>query len=157
MICSNLKKIVVILAVFVSFSSASTLKSEVQKDSMLSSGFTGFLIYENNHYLISVGISQIKNPTIQAKVNAIKEAKLSAQKELTKFIYEVTVKTKEELISKMAIIKDGKNTTRITDEKYIEIIKENNDGILKNTIDIGKWKVKDEYFYALGTKIILDL
>lgn len=147
-------KNIFILMLFISTSLFSnSLKDEIMNNDFLSNGFTGFIEYENNKYLIAVGVSDIKNDSIQAKVNAIKSAKILAQSKLTNFIYDVKIQSVEELSTKTMVTKNDENITRVIEDEYIEIIKAQSNGLLKNTKDIGKWKIDNEYFYALGVKI----
>lgn len=145
-----IKNSIFILLIFSNILYASTFKDIVKKDNMLSSGFTGFTMYQNQNYLVSVGISYIENSSVKAKVNAIKISRIKAKIKLSNFINDTNTKTMESLISVTDIIDDGKNIKRVTKEEYIEIIKEKGDGLLRNITDIGKWKIKNEYFYALG-------
>ena len=116
-----------------------SLKDEILNDDFLSNGFTGFIEYKNNKYLITVGISNIKDNSIQSK--------------LTKFIHNIKITSMNELTTKTIVTINDKNITRVIKDEYIEIIKEQSNGLLKNVINIGKWKIENEYFYALGVKI----
>ena len=129
----------------------------IKHNESLCDGNPDFLINEGLEYLISVGVSPIKDSTPEAKLNAITEAKLIADEGLMKFIYEVQFSSKEELIKEIQTISSGNGEEKIiSTEKYIEIIKEKGKGILKGSLNIGKWKSEDkkEYFYAVG--VILD-
>ena len=118
---------------------------------------TGFIKHNNVCYLVSVGVSEIKANTIQAKVKAIKESRLKANKALMNFVHGTEIESEKTLkieeITTMTV-KDGKRTEMSTTEKeeYLELIRSKGSGIIKRTIDIGKWKSEDkkEYFYALG-------
>jgi hypothetical protein len=131
---------------------ANTLKEAIQKDHFLANGETGFIEYNDMEYLVSVGVSPINGTTVRAKINAIKAAKIIAQRGLTKFIHQVTITSKEELTSVSSIIKDGDKIIRKENERFIEIIREESDGILRKIIEIGKWKKDNEYFFALGVE-----
>ena len=109
-----------------------------------------FIKYKNKEYLISVGVSNIANSSVIARINAIKAAKALAQRDLTKFIHRVKITSQEELKSITIITKDGEKITRKYDEKFIEIIREESGGILREILEIGKWKRDGEYFFALG-------
>ena len=118
---------------------------------------TGFIKHNNVCYLVSVGVSEIKANTPQAKVKAIKESRLKANKALMNFVHGIEIESEKTLkieeITTMAV-KDGKKGEMSTTEKeeYLELIRSKGSGIIKRTIDIGKWKSEDkkEYFYALG-------
>jgi hypothetical protein len=131
---------------------ATELKNIVMQDAMLSNGLTTFIKYQDTQYLVAVGISTISSNSIQAKINAIKGAKALAQSNLSKFINNTQVQSTQELIDKVIIVKNSDKIKRDVTSKYLEIIKEKGSGILKNTIDIGKWKIDNEYFYVLGLK-----
>lgn len=146
-------KIALILQIFCFNLFAGSLKEEIKKDSMLSNGFTGFIEFKNDKYLISVGILEIKNNSLQSKLNAIKGAKILAQSKLVKFIHNVKIKSVQELTETTVTTKFGKDIKYIIKSEYIENIKEQSNGILKKTVDIGKWKDKHQYFYALGVKL----
>jgi hypothetical protein len=130
-----------------------SLKDEILNDDFSSNGFTGFIEYKNNKYLITVGISNIKDNSIQSKLNALKGSKILAQSKLTKFIHNIKITSMNELTTKTIVTINDKNITRVIKDEYIEIIKEQSNGLLKNVINIGKWKIENEYFYALGVKI----
>lgn len=148
-----IKKSIVILLFFSNILYSTTFKDIVKNDSMLSDGFTGFVMYQNQNYLVSVGISDIKNSSVQAKINAIKTSRIKAKIKLSNFINDTNTKTMESLTSVTAITEDGKNITRVTKEEYIEIIREQGNGLLRNITDIGKWRMENEYFYALGVLV----
>ncbi len=142
----------ILIALFSLFIYADTLKEVIQKDIFLSEGYTGFIQYEEKNYLVSVGISAIEDDSVQAKINAIKTAKILAQSDLTKFIYKVKLTSKQELIEVTIITKEGNKINHRYSEKFIETIREESDGILRNIIEIGKWKKNGEYFFALGVE-----
>ena len=148
-----LRKIILIAFSLTIFLSAQTLKDKIIQDDFLSNGFTGFIEFQNHKYLVSVGITEVTSTNIEAKINAITGAKVLAQAKLVKFIHNVKMQTKEELITKTIVTKNGKSITRNVKSQYIEIIKEKGEGILKNVIDIGKWRHNNEYFYALGIEL----
>ena len=125
---------------------ANDFKDTVKKSNLLSIGFVN---YNNNQYLVSIGTFIIKGNSLQSKINAIKSAKILAQSQLVKFIHNININSYEKLEDKTYIIKDVKNIKR----KYINIIKEKGGGILKDIIDVGKWTIGNEYFYALAIKI----
>ena len=133
---------------------AKTLKDVVQEDSLLSEGYTGFITYEEKVYLIAVGVSKIEDSSPQSKINAIKVAKIVAQSELTKFIHQVKLTNKQELKEVTITTKEGEKAKHQYTEKFIETIREESDGILRNVFDVGKWKKGNEYFFALGIEKI---
>ena len=142
----------ILIALFSLFIYADTLKEVIQKDSFLSEGYTGFIQHEGKNYLVSVGISTIEDNSVQAKINAIKVAKILAQSDLTKFIHKVKLTSKQQLIEVAITTKEGKKINHRYSEKFIETIREESDGILRNIIEIGKWKKDGEYFFALGVE-----
>lgn len=142
----------ILIVIFSMFLSADTLKETVQKDSFLSEGYTGFIEHNKKTYLVSVGISQIIDSSVQAKINAIKAAKVIAQSNLVKFIHQVKLTSKQELIEVTITTRDGQKISRRHNEKFIETIREESDGILRNVIEIGKWKRDGEYCFALGVE-----
>ena len=146
-------KIILTVSFFNFLIFADTLKDKVMKDEMLSSGFSGFIEYENDKYLISTGIMEMNGNSIHARIEAIKKAKIIAQSELTKFIYNVNIESIEKNVDTIIVSKSKNKTKRSIESQYIELIKEKGGGILKNIIDIGKWKKNNEYFYSLGIKI----
>jgi len=117
-------------------------------------GITTIISYKNNQYLVSVGISDLDDNSLESKLKAIKTSKILAKSELSKFINDIQSKSKEELIDKTIIIKNGDKIKRRIESKYIELINEQSKGILKNIFNIGRWKRNNEYFYAIGIKII---
>ena len=129
------------------------LKEIVQKDSFLSQGQTSFIQNENKTYLVSVGVSTIKDKSIISRVNAIKAARVLAQRGLTKFIHSVTLSSEEKLTIITTTVKEGSKIERKHNEKLIEIIREQSDGILHNVIEIGKWYKDGTYYYALGVLV----
>ncbi len=133
----------------------------IKKDEILSSGNIGFINYGEKNYIVSVGISPIIKYDPANILNARKQAKILAEKEIMKFIHDIQIKSEEVLISEMGIIvfanPDGtKISKRKITEKYKEIIQEKGSGLINKTINIGKWKSKDkkDYFYAIG--ILID-
>jgi hypothetical protein len=145
---------ILIIGLFINSSIlANNLKNIVMENTMLSNGITTFIKYNNSTYLVAVGISEISNNSIQAKINAIKSAKTLAHTNLSKFINNLQIQSTQEFIDKTFIITNGNKVKRDFESKYFEIIKEKSSGILKNTIDIGKFRIDNEYFYALGLKI----
>jgi len=142
----------IFIGLFSIFLCADTLKETVQKDRFLSQGYTGFVKYDNREYLISVGVSPIVDGSVKSKINAIKAAKILAQRGLTKFIHLVKLTSKEELTTVTVTTKEGKKITHQYNENFIEIIREESDGILRNVIEIGKWKKDGEYYFALGVE-----
>ena len=106
-----IKKSIFTIIIFSNILYASTFKDIVKNNNMLSNGFTSFVTYQNKNNLVSVGISDIRNSTIQAKVNAIKTARIKAKLKLSKFINDTNHKTIETLTSVTAITYDGKNIT----------------------------------------------
>ena len=145
-------KYIILIVIFSFFLQADTLKEAIQQDHFLSNGQTGFIKYNNKEYLISVGVSPISDSSIRAKINSIKAAKIIAQRGLTKFIHQVKITSKEELTSVSIITKDGEKILRKDNEQFIEIIREESDGILRKIIEIGKWEKDNEYFFALGVE-----
>ena len=157
-----MKKIlpIFLLTVLLSFGSLFAADKEllnVVKQNDLLINDTGFIKHYNVCYLVSVGVSEIKANTPKAKVKAIKESRLKANKALMNFVHGTELESKKilkiEEITTMTI-KDGKTSEMSVKEKkeYLELIKSKGSGVIKKTIDIGKWKSEDkkEYFYALG-------
>ena len=143
-------KILVIIITFATFIYAASFKDTIKNDSLLSNGMTNFIKYQNKTYLISVGISEIRNNSVQSKINSIKQARILSKANLTKFINSTTIETTENFKSITKIISYNKNFTKVSREEYTEIIKEKGSGVLTNIIDIGKWRIEKEVFYALG-------
>ena len=132
----------------------------IKNDSALLIGEVSIITYEKEKYLIAIGEADIKDKIPDSLMEAIIVSKTLAEALLTNFIHKVKITTKEELKSQIItikIVKDGKliSAKKSNKEIYIETIKEQGHGILKNIINIGKWKNKDKtiYFYALAIKI----
>jgi len=146
-----IKKLMVV--VFLCFLSSSLLASElkeiVKNDVFLSSGMTGVVEHDHVQYLVSVGVSVIKSPTPSAMLTALKEAKIRAKSELSKFVNHVSVDTKEVYVSK-TVIRNGERTTA---EVFQESIKELSSGVLREAKEVGWWKEDGELLYVLGIKI----
>jgi hypothetical protein len=111
-------KIVLILQLFCFNVFANTLKEQIKKDSMLSNGFTGFIEFKNDKYLISVGILEVKDNSLEAKLNAIKGTKVLAQSKLVKFIHEINIKSIQELTETTVTTRFGKDIKRVIKREY---------------------------------------
>lgn len=144
----------ILIALLPIFLSADTLKVTVEKDSFLSEGHVGFIEHNQKIYLVSVGISPITDNSVRANINAIKAAKAIAQSNLVKFIHQVKITSKQELIEVTITTRNEGKISRRHNEKLIETIREESDGILRNVIEIGKWKRDGEYCFALGVESI---
>ena len=117
-----------------------------------------FIEEEGNTYLVGVGRSIIRGTDVQAKINAIKEAQLKAQKAILSFTHgsELTVEEKliktsittKIVVNGSIVINDKKRT-----KKYEKVIKELGSGILVNLKRLGKWKENGSYFFAFYIKI----
>ena len=134
-----------------------SLLNIIKNDQFLKSGNIDFLDFNGNSYLVSVGKSLISGTTPSAKLNAIKEARLIAQENLVKFIYDVQVSSRETLTQTRTIkATDGKPVEVKRNKQYIELIRERGEGLINKSITIGKWKSSDkkEMYYAYG--ILID-
>ncbi len=113
---------------------------------------------EDTIYLLSIGSSPITDNTPLAKITALKEAKILAKGGLMKFIYGTKTQVHEQLstlyITKKNTSDGNVEITHQQKEEYIEMIQDKGDGILKNIIDIGKWKKNNRYFFTYAINLI---
>ena len=134
-----------------------SLLETVKKMTLLHNG-ANFVEDEKSVYLVGVGKSPILGDDVQAKVNAIKEAQLFAQKAILSFTHGTELTFEEELVkttTTTTFIVDGiviSNDKKRT-KKYERIIKELGDGILVNLKKLGKWKENSEYLFAYYMKV----
>lgn len=116
-------------------------------------------IEENGEiYLVGVGKSVIRGNDVQAKVTAIKESQIKAQKAILNLTHGTEMTVKEELnkvtttttlvINGEVISNDRKQTKR-----YEKVIKELGSGILVKLKKLGKWKQDGSYFFAYYVRI----
>lgn len=129
----------------------------IQSDSLLSSGEIGFINHNGKNYLVSVGVSTIEENTPSGKLNCIKEAKMMAQENLVKFIYDIQISSRENLSKEKIILqKHGQKEVFRMKKEFLRIINERGEGLLKNLISIGKWKSSDgkviHYAYGIDLK-----
>ena len=117
-----------------------------------------FVEDNKNMYLIGVGKSPIRGNDVQAKVNAIKEAQLFAQKAILSFTHGTELTVKEELVkttTTTTLVVDGivVNNDKKRTKKYIQRIRESGDGILVGLKKLGKWKKNNKYHFACYIKV----
>ena len=142
------------LLLSVNYSYAGSLLDTVKNDDFLIQGNTSILEHGDDHYLVSVGVADTSTSSSRLEKIARITSKVKAQHQLSQFINEVKVITTEQLEEKTVAEQHGrKKSTREIETKYIEIIKEMNEGPLKNIINIGSWSDSVTYFYAIGIKI----
>ncbi len=104
-------------------------------------------------YLVGVGKSVIRGNDAQAKITAIKESQIKAQKAILSLTHGTEMTVKEELskittttklvVNGKVIAHDRKQTKR-----YEQVIKELGNGILVKLKKLGKWKQDGSYFFA---------
>ena len=134
---------------------AGDLFSTVRNDDFLCNENVSFIQIKDKTYLVSVGRSTIRRDFSQAKLNAMKEAKLKSESLLSNFVHDVKVTSRETLETTSTTkqsVKNGKvqDVDREIEEKYTEFIREKGGGVLRKVFKIGKWKEKTDYFYASG-------
>jgi len=140
-----MKKIILIFSIV--FLNASMI-DVFKQNPMLQIGEATFVDYNNHTYYVSVGISDMKDNSIQSRINSMKIAKSRAISGLNKFINNVRVSSYEKLESFCK--RDKKLSCK---EEYLEIIKSKAGGFLKNFIDFGKYRDNKTYYYFVGIRI----
>lgn len=153
---------IILLVVFLGISliaKHTELLNEVKNDVLLSE-HVSIVSIESVNYLVAVSNSKIEDKTPEAKMKAIKEARMLSQKALMNYIYGTEVSTDETLEKKtvsLKVIENGKvvSSKKFKSKKYLKIIKEKGTGLIKNVFNVGKWKSKDKtrYFSASAIKI----
>ena len=134
------------------FSNQQELFKLVKKDPLLHSG-THIVPMGDKTYFVSVGNATIRGTTPQAKITALKESRIMAQKTAMQFIHGSQI-TVDESMTRIKTVEtnthsNGKSTTQVSRTKYYtQIIKEQGDGILVNLKKLGKWKKGGKYFFA---------
>lgn len=92
------------------------------------------------------------------KASALKkariESKLLSQQHLSEFINNMHINVLE-AVEEVVIVSSTDNgiKTRKVDSKYIENIKETNEGHLTDIITIGEWSDQNSYYYAIGKEL----
>ncbi len=109
-------------------------------------------------YLVGVGKSVIRGNDVQAKVTAIKESQIKAQKAILNFTHGTEMTVKEELnkvTTTTTLVVNGKvvSNDRKQTKKYEQLIKELGSGILVKLKKLGKWKQDGSYFFAYYVRI----
>jgi len=112
------------------------------------------IIEENGSvYLIGVGSSVIRDIGTLAKVNAIKESQLKAQKSIIYLIHGSNIETDESL-SKQTITETKTIDNKVVSQKvankklYERVIKEQGNGILVNLKKLGYWQDGNRYYFG---------
>ena len=130
------------------------------EDESLSSGNVGFINLDNNKYIVSVGVGDIKGKGKKEILKARKVARANAERGLNEFINGVESQVYEEFISKITtktVTKDGQviEETEEETEEYFEYIREKGVGLISGAETAGKWKSEDktEYYYALSIEM----
>lgn len=139
------------------YADETSLLEIVKKTPLLHNG-ANFVEEDNTVYLVGVGKSQIRGEDVQAKINAIKEAQLKAQKAILGFTHGTELTIEEELIKTSITTKIVVNGNIIVNDKkrtkkYDRAIKELGSGILVNLEKLGKWKEDGSYFFAYYMKV----
>ena len=129
----------------------------VKKMPLLQNG-ANFVEEDGSSYLVGVGKSQIRGEDVQAKINAIKESQLKAQKAILGFTHGTELTVEEELVKTSITTKIVVNGSIVVNDKkrtkkYEKVIKELGSGILVNLKKLGKWKESGSYFFAYYMKI----
>ena len=140
------------LAIIIMHADEKSLLETVKKIPLLHNG-ANFVEDEKSVYLVGVGKSHIRGDDVQAKINAIKEAQLFAQKAILSFTHGTELTVKEELAKTVittTLVVDGVvvNNDKKRTRKNERFIRESGDGILVNLKKLGKWKESSKYFFA---------
>lgn len=129
----------------------------IKGDTFLESGNVEFVTLNNNkRYCVSVGSSQIHGSSPEAKIKAIKEARMKAESQLMKFIYSTQNMSYDSMTTQTVIRQTGNGVpTRDEREVMYEFVRDRGKGLLKNLTTIGKWKSKDktEYYVGIGMQL----
>lgn len=158
----NYHKVLIVFAISLYWLNAGAqdsnlLLSKVKNSSYLASITTEIIELNSVIYLVSIGKSKFADTSPQSLLNARTEAQMLAESGLTKFIYGTQVSSLESLTKKikLTVVKeDGKIVSRDKNKtkNFLKIIKEHGEGVLSKVIRLGKWKVSNEYYFALAIK-----
>jgi len=148
-----IKVLLIFLFVIVSIhANKNSLFATVKKMTILHNG-SNFIEDEGKMYLVGVGYSSLSGSDTQAKINAIKEAQLFAQKAIMSFSYGTEVESNEAVEKKTittTLVINGKIVShdKKRTKNYEQSIRESGNGILVGLKKLGKWKEKNNYFFA---------
>ena len=109
--------------------------------------------FEKDKYVVSIADAEISGSTATDKLNAMKEAKLISQANLSKFINGENISIKETLSTIRVVKSTGGDSEIVKDEEtFEEFIKNKSRGILNN-IKFVRWSSDGAYYVATIIKI----
>jgi hypothetical protein len=144
--------LIFLLTTIVLFADRNSLFETVKAMPVLQNS-ASIVVDEDKTYLVGVGRSTIHGKDAMAKIRAIKEAQMLANKTIMSFSYGTNVEIEEDLKTTKTtttLVIDGKvvNGNKKLEKKYLQRIRESGDGILVGLQELGKWMNNNKYYYA---------
>ena len=109
--------------------------------------------FEKDKYVVSIADAEISGSTATDKLNAMKEAKLISQANLSKFINGENISIKETLSTIRVVKSTGNDSKIIKDEETFEEFIQNRSGGILNNINFIRWSSDGVYFVATVIRI----
>ena len=130
-----------------------SFKNEIYKNELLLEGNLSVIKYHGKKYLVSVGIAEIEKKGKKGKIMARKKASIYAEKKINEYLNDIQLKS----ITTLKMSENNSENIEIYNEEFIERINQKSEGILKNILDLDRWKTDDdEYIVVKGFKFPED-
>ena len=149
-----MKKLIILCVTIVTYMSANedSLLALVKNMPLLQNQ-ANFIEENGTSYLVAIGKTAIKSPSVQDKVNAIKISQVKAQKAILTMVYGSDVQVEEKLsktTTRTKVVINGKIVNEDTQsiKRYEKTISDIGSGILVMVKPLGKWKENGFYFFA---------
>jgi len=148
-----MKKVLIFcFSVLLANSNETQLLETVKNDPVLQSG-AHIVNLDNKSFLVAVGKAEISGTDAQAKIRAIKESKIKAQKSILVFVHGSNIsydesRQKRTITTERSALGEVQSQRTTSTVKYERIIQEISDGILTGLKPLSSWHKENSYFSA---------